>query len=114
MVKSLCMTLVYFPGLTCIQDGWQYHSLVNFQLDVKLDSISLPDICAGSSECHTGFCNSGSDLIINLHRSGESASRVGIFINNVHTLSIHRNGWFTESHGFPDAGWCTTLSLFLC
>ena len=45
MVKSLCMALVYCPGLTCIQEGWQYHSLVDFQLGVKLDSISLPDIC---------------------------------------------------------------------
>ena len=25
---SLCMTLVYCPGLKCIQEGWQYHSLV--------------------------------------------------------------------------------------
>ena len=54
MVEYLCMTLVYCPGL--IQEGWQYHSLVDFQLGVKLDSISLPDICTESSECHTGFC----------------------------------------------------------
>ena len=66
MVKSLCMALVYCPGLTCIQEGWQYHSLVDFQLGVKLDSISLPDICTESSECHTSLCNSGSDLIINM------------------------------------------------
>ena len=69
MVKSLCMTLVYCPGLTGIQESWQYHSLVDFQLGVKLDSISLPDICTESSECHTCFCNSGSDL----HCSQESA-----------------------------------------
>ena len=61
---SLCMTLVYCPGLTCIQEGWQYHSLVDFQLGVKLEYISLPDICTESSKCQTGFCNSGSDLII--------------------------------------------------
>ena len=41
MVKSLFMTLVYCPGLTCIQDGWQYHSIVDFQLGVQLDSITL-------------------------------------------------------------------------
>ena len=58
MVKSLVMTLVYCPGLTCVQEGWKYHSLVDFQLGVKLDSISLPDICKESSQCHTGFCNS--------------------------------------------------------
>ena len=40
MIKSLCMTMVYCPGLTCIQEGWQYHRLVDFQLGVKLDSIS--------------------------------------------------------------------------
>ena len=54
MVKSLCMTLVYCPGLTYIQEGWQYHSLVDFQVGVKL-SISLPDICTEPSECHSGF-----------------------------------------------------------
>ena len=82
MVKSLCMALVYCPGLTCIQEGWQYHSLVDFQLGVKLDSISLPDICTESSECHTSLCNSDSDLIINMQCSGESASQVGELVNN--------------------------------
>ena len=32
------------------------------RLDVKFDSISLLDICTESSECHPGFCNSGSGL----------------------------------------------------
>ena len=69
--------------------------LVLFQLGVKLDSISLPDICTESSECHTGFCNAGSDLIVNVHRSGNSASQVlGEFINNLQFLSIHSDGWF--------------------
>ena len=94
MVKSLCMTLVYCPGLTCVQEGWQYHSLVDFQLGVKLDSISLPDICTESSKCQTGFCNSGSDLIINVHCSRKSASKVGEFINDFQFLSIHSDGWF--------------------
>ena len=84
MVKSLCMTLVYCPCLTCIQEGWQYHSLVDFQLGVRLDSISLPDICTGSSVCHTGFCYSGSDLIINVHCSGKSASyqQLSVFVHS--------------------------------
>ena len=55
MVKSLCMMLVYCPGLTCIQEGLQYHSLVDFQLGVKLDSISLPDICTESSKAILAF-----------------------------------------------------------
>ena len=64
-------TLVYFPL-------WQYHSLADVQLGGKLDSISLPDLCAESPECHTGVCNySGNDLIINVIISGESASQVG-------------------------------------
>ena len=94
MVKSLCMTLVYCPGLTCIQEGWQYHNFVDFKLGVKLDSMTLPDICPVSSEFHTGFCNSGSDLIINVHCSRESASQVGEFINTFQFLSIHSDGWF--------------------
>ena len=49
IVKSLCMTLVYCPGLTCIHESWQYHSLVDFQLGVKLDSISPPDICTNAT-----------------------------------------------------------------
>ena len=88
MVKSLCMKLVYCPGFTCIQDGWQYQSLADFQLGVKLDYISLPDICTESSKSHTVFCNSGSDLIINVHSSGKGASQVGEFINNFQFLSI--------------------------
>ena len=76
------MMLVYCTGLTCIQEGWQYHSLVDFQIGVKLDSISLTDICTESSERHSAFCNSGSDLIINVHCSKESASQVGEYINS--------------------------------
>ena len=88
MFKFLCMTLLYCSGPTCIQEGCQYHSLVDFQLGVKLDSISLTVICTESSECHTGFCNSGSDLIINVHCAGESASQLGEFINNFQFLFI--------------------------
>ena len=40
-----------------------YKRFVDFQLGVKLDSISLPDISMESSKCHTGFCNSGSDSV---------------------------------------------------
>ena len=73
ILESLCMTLVYFSGLLCVLEGGgggQYHSPVDFQLAVKLDSISLPGIC---TECHTGWRSSGSDLIINEHCSRESA-----------------------------------------
>ena len=45
MVKFFGMALVYCPGLTCIYEGWQYNSLVDFQLIIKSDSISFPDIC---------------------------------------------------------------------
>ena len=55
MIKFLCMSLVYCPGLTCIQEGWQYHILVDFQLGVKLDSVSLPDICTESLKSDTVF-----------------------------------------------------------
>ena len=48
MVKFLGMALVYCPGLTCIKEGLQYNSLVDFQLSIKSDSISFPDICAKS------------------------------------------------------------------
>ena len=110
MVKSLCMTLVYCPGLTCIQEGWQYHNIVDFQFGVKLDSIWLPDICTVSSKCHTCFCNSGRDLITNVHCSGESASQVGEFINNFQFLSIHSDGWFIVR--FPRCCLVYNLCLF--
>ena len=87
MIQSLCMTLVYCSDLTCIQEGWQYHSLVDFQLYVKLESISLPDICTESSE-------SGIDLVINVPCPGECAFQVGDFINNFQFLSIYSDGWF--------------------
>ena len=38
--------------------------------------------------------HSGSDLIINIHCSGDSASQVGEFINNFQFLSIHSDGRF--------------------
>ena len=74
MVKSLGMTLVYCPCFTCIQEGWHYHSLADFQLSVKSDPITLSDVCVKSAKCYTGFRCSGSNLIINVHCSGESAS----------------------------------------
>ena len=77
-----------------MQECWQYHSLVDFPLGVKLDSISLPDIYTESSESHTVFCNSCSELIINVHCSGESASQVGEFINNFQFLSIYSDGCY--------------------
>ena len=60
----------------------------------SLDSISLPDICSASSECHTSFCHSSSDLIIIVHCSGASACQEGEFINNFQFSSIHSDGWF--------------------
>ena len=106
MVKSLCMTLVYDPCLICIQEGWQYHIPVDVQLGVKLDSISLPDIC---TECHTSFCNYGSDLIIIVHCSGESASPVGEFINNLCPFTVMVGSLYV----FPGGGWCTTSVFFV-
>ena len=100
MVKSLCLTLVNCPGLTCIQEGLQYHGIVDFQLGVKLDSILLTDICTETFKCHICVSNSGSDLIINVHCSGESASQVGEFINKFQfqtkscTVSIIYNCYF--------------------
>ena len=74
--------------------GWQYNSLVDFQLSIKSDSILFPDICAKSAECYAGLRRSGCNLIINVHCSGESASKIGEFINNLKFLSIHSDGWF--------------------
>ena len=111
IVKSLCITLVQCPGLTCIQEGWQYHSHVDFLLGVRLDSISLTDIFAESSECHTGFCNSGSDLIINVHCSGDSASQV---VNLSKPFSYCPFTVMVGSlYGFPGAGWCTTSVFYV-
>ena len=85
MVKFLGMALVYYPGLTCMKEGWQYNSLVDFQLSIKTDSISFPDICAKSAECYTGLRSSGCNLIINVHCSGESANKIddfGVFVHS--------------------------------
>ena len=50
MVKFLGMALVYCPGITCIKEGWQYYSLVDFQLGIKSDSSPFPDIWAKSAK----------------------------------------------------------------
>ena len=70
---------------------------------------SLKDICTEFSKCRT--CNSDSDLIINEHCSGESASCVDEFVNNFQFLSIHTDSLFL--YGFPGAGWCTTCFVML-
>ena len=80
-----------------IKEGWQYNSLVDFQLSIKFDSISFPDICASllnATLVTVGLRSSGYNLIINVHCSGESASKIGEFINNLKFLSIHSDGWF--------------------
>ena len=84
------------PGRSCIQECWQYRSLLDFRLGVKIDSVLLPDICTESSKYHTGFCNAGSDPIISVHCSGESVAQVGEFINSFQFLSIHSDSWFIE------------------
>ena len=92
MVKCLCMTLVYCPGFTGVQEGWQYQSPVDFQLGVKLDFISTESL-----ECYAGFYNSGSD-IINVHCSGEGTSQVGEFINNIQfcPFTVMVDSWFEQ------------------
>ena len=77
-----------------VSHAWQYNGLVDFQLSIKSDSISFPDFCAKSAECYAGLCSSGCNLIINVHCSGESASKIGEFISNLKFLSIHNDGWF--------------------
>ena len=89
MVKSLAMALVYCPGLI-----YQHHSLVDFQLSVKSDSIPFPDSYAKSAKCLTDFCNSSFNFIINVYCSVKSASHICEFINNLQFLSIHSDGWF--------------------
>ena len=64
----------------------------------KSDSISFPDICAKSAKCYAGLRSSGCNLIINVHCSGEKASKIGEFINNLKFLSIHSDGLFAARH----------------
>ena len=71
-----CETLTVYMYQRC-----QYHSLVDFQLSVKSDSIPLPDISAKSARCHTGFHSSDNTLIINVHCSEETASQIREFID---------------------------------
>ena len=87
------------------------HSLVDFQLSVKSDSISFPEICARSAKCYTGFCSSRCNLIINVHCSGESASNVDEFINNLQFLFTHCNSWFAV---WFSRCWLVHFSVFLC
>ena len=107
MVKFLAMALVYCPGLTCILEGWQYNSLVDFQLSIKSDTISFPDICAKCAECYAGLRSSGCNLIINVHCSGESASKIGEFINNLKFCPF--TVMVGSLYGFPGAGWCNIV-----
>ena len=98
---SLCMTLVYCPRLTCIEEGSFVSRLIPFR----------PRHLHAVFECHTGFCNSISDLIIHVHFSGESASQVGEFINNFQFCPF--TVMVRSLYGFPCAVWCTTSIVFV-
>ena len=65
MVKSLVMSSVYCPVLTCIQEGWvsSTTALKDFRLSVK---SSRSNACVS----FTGFHRSGSNIIISVHCSG--------------------------------------------
>ena len=67
-------------------------ALKTFSLVSSLISISFPDICAKSADCYAGLRSSGCNLIINVHCSGESASKIGEFINSLRFLFIHSDG----------------------
>ena len=68
-------------------ERWQYHSLVDFQLSVKSDSIPFLDICAKSAKCYTGFRSSGCNPIINVYCSGECFP--GRFIYQQLAIFVH-------------------------
>ena len=52
MLKSLDMTLVFCPGLTCILEGWQNHSLVDFQLKCQKVSNYQELVQSYPKSCH--------------------------------------------------------------
>ena len=103
MVKFLGMALVYCSGLTCIKEGWQYNSLVDFQLSTKSDSISFPDICAKSAECYAGLRSSGCNLIIIL---GKPQGKTFFCYFCSHALSQSR----IVTHSLV----CSLVVYFLC
>ena len=73
MIKSFSMNFIFCPDLTCVcKMRLQCQSLVDFQLGIKLDSFSFPDICTGSSKCHTGY----KDLIVNVYCSEENTDQL--------------------------------------
>ena len=85
--------------------------LVDVQLSVKSNSISLPDICAKSAKSHTGFTISDSNLITNVHCSGKNAFQIGEFINNMQFKSIHSDGGFAVR---LSRCWLNVVPRFLC
>ena len=95
-----------------IRGGRQYQNIVDFQISVKSDSIPFPDSCAKSAKCYTGFRSSVCNLIINVHCSGMSDSKIGDFINKVYFCPL--TVMVGSPYGFPDAGCMVyNLSLFV-
>ena len=81
---------------------------VGFQLSVKSDSIPLSDICVKSAKCHTGFRSSDSNLIINMHCSGDSE-----YISNLQFLTIHSDGAFHVLAGVLPQSFCAGCHMFV-
>ena len=86
---------------------------VCFQLSVKSDSIPLSDICVKSAKCHTGFRSSDSNLIINVHCSGESASQTANISATCSFLTIHSDGAFHVLAGVLPQSFCAGCHMFV-
>ena len=55
VIELLGMTAVDIQSFARIEEGGEYHSMVDFHIGGKAESSSLPDILSESSEGRAGF-----------------------------------------------------------
>jgi len=68
------MSGIYSPGLTGIQQGSDYNSLVDFDLCCEMDASTFPDVGTESAKSGTGLRYAAFDFIINVDCSGQGAA----------------------------------------
>lgn len=69
-VQLSCITLVYCPGFTSIEQSDDDSGSVHLEIGLCSDTYPVSHVLVDSAECETGFSKSDIDLVIDNDISG--------------------------------------------
>ena len=90
MVQSFGMPLVNCPNFAIYNSVGSTTDLYTFSF--VSDSTTVLNTSTWPAKCCTSFCNSITDLIINVHNSRQCASKVGELVYHLQSLTFHFDG----------------------